>query len=51
MRKRMGKYVLLYVPWVTLLNSRDWHSIINQPYFNLKKKKALQGLEEVMVGP
>ena len=25
--------------WVTLLYSRDWHNIVNQLYFNLKKKR------------
>ena len=25
--------------WVTLLYSRDWYNIVNQLYFNLKKKK------------
>ena len=25
--------------WVTILYSRDWHNIVNQLYFNKKKKK------------
>ena len=24
--------------WVTLLYSKNWHNIVNQPYFNKKKK-------------
>ena len=27
--------------WVTLLYGRDWHNIVNQLYFNLKKIKNL----------
>ena len=35
----MEKKECLYVyNWVTLLYSRDWHSIVNQLYINLKKK-------------
>ena len=35
----------------SLCSTAEIGTVINQPYFNLKKKKALQGLEEVMVGP
>ena len=31
-------YVYTYT-WVTFLYSRDWHNIVNQVYFNLKKTK------------
>ena len=34
MRKRMYMY-----KWVILLYSRNWHNIVNQLYFNKRKKK------------
>ena len=33
MRKRMYIY-----DWVTILYSRNWHNIVNQPYSNKKQK-------------
>ena len=32
-------YVCVTCNRVTLLNSRDWHKIVNQLYFSKKKKK------------
>ena len=31
--------------WVTLLYSRNWHSIVNQLYHNKKKKNFKEWLE------
>ena len=38
MKKRM--YLYMY-DWVTMLYSRNWHDIVNQPYFNFKKIKPI----------
>ena len=39
----MYPYIYLYryvcVFWVTLLYSRNWHSVVNQLYFKKKKKQ------------
>ena len=39
MEKNIKKECMYVYNWVTLLYSRDWHSIVNQLYFNLKKLK------------
>ena len=46
MEKNILKKECIYVyNWVSLLYSRDWHIIINQLYFNLKKKKNANGTQ------
>ena len=30
--------------WITLLYSRNWHDIVNQPYFN--KNKIIKGKKQ-----
>ena len=49
MRKRIYIYTHTYkytyicvYDWVTLLYSRNGHNTVNQPYFNLKKKKKIR---------
>ena len=34
--------------WVTLLYSRNWHNIVNQLYFNKKKKQNLLQVENTL---
>ena len=40
----MYMYIYMY-DWVTLLYSRNWHNIVNQLYFNLKKR--IKGPKEI----
>ena len=38
MEKYIKKEYLYVNNWVNLLNSRDWHSILNQLHFNEKRE-------------
>ena len=40
-------YIYMYTymyDWVTLWHSRNWHNIVNQLHFNLKKEKGKKTL-------
>ena len=39
------KCIYMY-DWVSLLNSRNWHNTVSQPYFNSKKEKKKKPLKK-----
>ena len=46
MEKNIIKEGLYVYNWVTLLYNRDWHNIVNQLYFNKKKKEKISKKEK-----